>query len=396
MAAQLKKLLLTYSFIYSTIFFASAQDYQISLLTCGPGDELYSAFGHSAIRVWEKESNQNFIFNYGTFDFNTPFFYVKFTQRTLDYMLSVSTYDRFIDEYNYQERDVREQVLDLNPEQEAKLFEFLQINYLPENRFYRYDFFYDNCATRIRDAFELVLGNQLDWNEDENPEEKTFRNLIDEYVYPLPWADFGIDLALGSVIDENASEWEKQFLPDYMEEAFGKAMIVGDGPTRPLVKENKVILEFSEKESKIDLFNPYILWWVFAILVIGLTFLGFKKKRLFVGFDIGFFAVLGLLGLLITMLWFFTFHSQTKYNWNILWAFPGHLILAVMLLRRSIPEWVKKYLLFALVLANVALLFWILGWQSFHPSIVPLLLVVILRTNFLYYNLEKFRENLKG
>jgi hypothetical protein len=130
MAAQLKKLLLTYSFIYSTIFFASAQDYQISLLTCGPGDELYSAFGHSAIRVWERESNQDFIFNYGTFDFNTPFFYVKFTQRTLDYMLSVSTYDRFIDEYNYQERDVREQVLDLNPEQIAKLLQFLQVNYL--------------------------------------------------------------------------------------------------------------------------------------------------------------------------------------------------------------------------------------------------------------------------
>jgi hypothetical protein len=96
------------------------------------------------------------------------------------------------------------------------------------------------------------------------------------------------------------------------------------------------------------------------------------------------------------MLWFFTFHSQTKYNWNILWAFPGHLILAIMLLRKSIPAWVKQYLLFALILANVGLVFWIFGWQSFHPSIVPLLLVLILRTNFLYYNLDKFRLNPKG
>jgi len=239
---------------------------------------------------------------------------------------------------------------------------------------------------------DRVLGKQLDWNEEQNPERKTFRNLIDEYVFPLPWADFGIDLALGSVIDVNASEREKQFLPDYIEAAFGKALVVGDGPTRPLVKENKVILEFPERESQIDLFNPYILWWVFAILVMAMTYFGFKGKRLFLGFDIAFFTVLGLLGLLIVMLWFFTFHSQTKYNWNILWAFPGHLVLAIMLLRKSIPVWVRKYLLFALISANVGLVFWIFGWQSFHPSIVPLLLVLILRTNFLYYNLDKFRS----
>lgn len=396
MPAQLKKFLLTYSFIYSTIYFASAQDYQISLLTCDPGDQLYSAFGHSAIRVLERQTGQDLVFNYGTFDFNTPYFYVKFTQRTLDYMLSVSTYERFIAEYNYHQRDVREQVLDLSPEQIERLVDFLQINYRPQNRFYRYDFFYDNCATRIRDVMDRVLGKQLDWNEEQNPERKTFRNLIDEYVYPLPWADFGIDLALGSVIDVNASEREKQFLPDYMEAAFGKALIVGDGPTRSLVKENKVILEFPERQSQMDLFNPYILWWVFAILVMALTYFGFKKKRLFIGFDIGFFTVLGLLGLLITMLWFFTFHSQTKYNWNILWAFPGHLVLAIMLLKKSIPAWVKKYMLFALISANIGLVFWIFGWQSFHPSIVPLLLVLILRTNFLYYNLEKFRLNPKG
>jgi hypothetical protein len=390
MRSHLKKLLLIYPFIYSFIFLAQAQEYQISLLTCDPGDQLYSAFGHSAIRVVDKLNNQDLVFNYGTFDFNTPFFYVKFTQRTLDYMLSVSTYERFLYEYNYYKRGVREQVLDLNPEQTGQLVQFLQINYLPENRFYRYDFFYDNCATRIRDVFEMVLGKNLDWNDEINPEQKTFRNLIDEYVYPLPWADFGIDLALGAVIDVEAKERDKQFLPDYMETAFGRAKIVGDGPTRPLVKSNHVILEFPEITSKMDLFNPYFVWWFLAIAVMILTFVGFRKKRLFKGFDIGFFTVLGLLGLLIVLLWFFTFHSQTKSNWNILWAFPGHLVFAFALFRNKMKPWVKKYLLFALILANLALVFWILGWQSFHPSIVPLLLVVILRTNFLYYNWEKF------
>lgn len=391
MRSLLKKLILTYPFIYSFIFLANAQDYQISLLTCDPGDQLYSAFGHSAIRVLDKENNQDIVFNYGTFDFNTPFFYVKFTQRTLDYMLSVSTYERFLYEYNYFNRNVREQVLDLNPEQTRQLVQFLQVNYLPENRFYRYDFFYDNCATRIRDAFETILGKNLDWNEDPNPEQKTFRNLIDEYVHPLPWADFGIDLALGAVIDVDAKEREKQFLPDYMEAAFARAQIVGDGPTRPLVKSNHVVLEFPDRTSQMDFFNPYVVWWLFAIGTMILTFFGYKKNRLFKGFDITFFTVLGLLGLLIVLLWFFTFHSQTKSNWNILWAFPGHLVLAFGLFRGSIKPWVKKYLLFALVMANLALVFWIFGGQSFHPSIIPLILVILLRTNFLYYNWEKFK-----
>ncbi|WP_194976208.1 Lnb N-terminal periplasmic domain-containing protein [Aquiflexum lacus] len=393
MNPYLKKLLLTYTFIYSVIFFAPAQEYQISLLTCDPGDELYSAFGHSAIRVFDKSSGQDFVFNYGTFDFNVPFFYVKFTQRTLDYMLSLTSYDRFLVEYNYNQRGVREQVLDLSPEQTNKMVEFLKVNYLPVNRFYRYDFFYDNCATRIRDAMEEVLGKQLDWNEDPVAEQKTFRNMIDEYVYRLAWADFGIDLALGSVIDVKAKEREKQFLPDYMEAAFGRAIIIGDGPTRPLVKENNVIMEFPERSSELDLFNPYTLWWLFAIIIMILTYLGFKRKKLFKGFDIAFFSVLGLLGLLIVLLWFFTFHSQTKYNWNILWAFPGHLILAFALWKNNTSKWVKKYLFFAMIMANITLVFWIFGWQSFHPSIIPLLLVILLRTNFLYYNFEKFKVN---
>lgn len=390
MRSHLKKLFLIYPFIYPFIFFANAQDYQVSLLTCDPGEELYSAFGHSAIRIVDRANNQDLVFNYGTFDFNTPFFYVKFTQRTLDYMLSVSTFERFLYEYNYYNRSVREQVLDLNPDQAARLVQFLQINYLPENRFYRYDFFYDNCATRIRDAFENILGENLDWNEDINPEQKTFRNLIDEYVYPLPWADFGIDLALGAVIDINAREREKQFLPDYMEAAFARALIVGDGPNRNLVKSSRVVLDFPEKEKAMDLSNPYLFWWIFAIGAIILTYLGFKKKRLYKGFDIALFTVLGLLGILIVILWFFTFHSQTKYNWNILWAFPGHLALAFALYRQKVRPWVKKYLVFALIMANLALIFWIFGWQSFHPSLVPLLLVILLRTNFLYYNWGKF------
>ncbi|MDO6439834.1 DUF4105 domain-containing protein [Cyclobacterium sp. 1_MG-2023] len=370
---------------------ASAVTYKISLLTCDPGDELYSIFGHSAIRIVELESGQDLVFNYGTFDFNTPFFYIKFIRRTLDYQLSLTTTANFLREYNYFKRNVREQELNLSPEQSQAVVAFLQNNYQPENRKYRYDFFFDNCATRITDMLESVLGQSLKWNYPTETDEKTFRNLIDEYVYPLPWSDLGIDLALGAVIDREATEAEKAFLPDYLEASFGSATIIGDGPERPLVSRTNTVYDFPEtSENKINLVNPYVIFWVFAILVGILTFIGFKKKRLIKGFDISLFTILGLLGVLLVFLWFFTAHSQTKNNWNLFWAFPGHLYISYLLIKKPNKAILKKLLLVAMILADLALVVWLLGFQSFHPSILPLLLIVILRTNFLYYNIDRF------
>ncbi|MFT4855383.1 MAG: heme/copper-type cytochrome/quinol oxidase subunit 4 [Algoriphagus sp.] len=368
------------------------QAFRISLLTADPGDELYSAFGHSAIRVLDKASGEDYVFNYGTFDFNTPNFYGKFASGKLDYMLSVSTFAAFVSDYDRQGRGIKEQVLDLNSEQTDYMLEFLQVNYQPERRFYRYDFFYDNCATRIRDAMDLVLGDKLIWKDEvKEADEKTFRNLIDEYVYTLTWADLGIDLALGAVIDVDATPLQEQFLPDYMFESFARAEIQGDGPTRPMVKETLTIMEFPKEEKTMEAFNPYWIFWLVAIGFTLITFIGFKKKKLFIGFDLAFFGLLGVIGIVVTLLWFATEHSATKWNWNILWAFPGHLILVKGLWSKTLARWVRKYLLFALIMADAAVVFWILGWQSFHPSIIPLLLVLILRTNYLYYNIGKYR-----
>ncbi|AWW30926.1 hypothetical protein DN752_12745 [Echinicola strongylocentroti] len=386
----MKKSVLLFTIILLGFSQLYAKNYRVSLLTCEPGGELYSVFGHSAVRVTDMETGRDLVYNYGTFDFN-PSFYMKFARGKLDYWLSVSPYDRFIGHYNYLGQAVREQVLDLNEQQTAKMVEFLQVNYQPDNRYYRYDFFYDNCATRIRDMLETVLGKQLEWNDPVGEEEVTFRDLIDEYVYPLPWGDLGIDLALGSVIDVEASEREKQYLPDYMEAAFGRAEIVGDGPTRPLVKSQRTILDLPPVAVAPSFFNPYFLFWGIAILFMVLTFIGFRKKKLFIGFDQTFFGILSVVGIVVVLLWFFTEHTATKYNWNLLWAFPLHGLLVYGLGMKHPAQWVKKYLLFALIMADAAVVFWILGWQSFHPSVLPLILVVILRSNFLYYNLEKFK-----
>lgn len=394
---RLKKKNFFYLFLGCSLFFlglkeASAQHLRVSLLTCDPGEEIYSSFGHSAIRVQDLETGRDRVYNYGTFDFGAPNFVLNFAGGRLDYFLSVSTFERFYAEYNYFQRSMREQELDLTQEQKIELLEFLEINYLPENRNYRYDFFFDNCATRIRDVMEKVLGDQLVWHDEEQePVEKTFRDLIDEKVFYMTWSDLGIDLALGSRLDRDASPREEQFLPEYMEQAFSRAVIQGDGPSRPLVKSERVILDFAPKESSMGILNPYLLFWVVALIFTAITFIGFKKKKLFLGFDLVLFGVLGILGLVITLLWIGSDIPSTKWNWNILWAFPGHLILIPWLLSKSLKPYLRSYLLFALIMADAAVVFWILGWQSFHPSLIPLLLVIILRTNYLYYNIDRYK-----
>lgn len=369
-----------------------AQQYRVSLLTCDPGEEIYSSFGHSAIRVLDQETGRDRVYNYGTFDFGAPNFVLNFAGGRLDYFLSVSTFDRFIAEYNYFHRSVREQELDLNQEQKLALIAFLETNYLPENRNYRYDFFFDNCATRIRDVMEEILGNQLVWHDEEQEAvDKSFRQLIDEKVFYMPWSDLGIDLALGSRLDRDATPREEQFLPEYMEEAFARAVIEGDGPTRPLVKNERVILDFQPANESLGVINPYLLFWILAIVFTAITFIGFRKKKLYIGFDLVFFGILGIIGLVMTALWLGSDIPSTKWNWNILWAFPGHLILIPGLLSKTLKPWLRPYLLFALILADAAVVFWILGWQSFHPSLIPLLLVIILRTNYLYYNVARYK-----
>jgi hypothetical protein len=370
-----------------------AQNYHVSLLTCDPGDQIYSSFGHSGIRVIDQDTGKDVVYGYGTFDFDAPNFVLNFAGGRLDYSLSVSTFDRFLAEYNYYNRSVREQVLSLNDSQKSELVNFLDLNYLPENRNYRYDFFFDNCATRIRDVIENVLGDELIWHDEKQEAvDKTFRELIDEMVLYMPWSDLGIDIALGSRLDRDATPGEEQFLPVYMEQAFARAEIEGDGPTRSLVSESRSILSFEPPEQSFGLFNPYLLFWLLAVIFISFTFIGFKKKKLFVGMDIALFGILGIIGLILSFLWFYSEIQSTKWNWNILWAFPGHLILAIVLLKKELKPWVRHYLFFALILADAAVVFWILGWQSFHPSLIPLLLVIILRTNYLYYNLGKFRR----
>ncbi|NQX90714.1 MAG: DUF4105 domain-containing protein, partial [Flavobacteriales bacterium] len=185
---------------------------QLSLLTCSPGAELYSTFGHSAIRINDPVKNIDWVYNYGTFEFSDDF-YAKFAQGKLNYRLSKGTFTNFVNEYIYFGRKVEEQVFLLSRNDIQLLFEALEENYKPENRTYRYDFFFDNCSTRILDIVEETLDGEIVFNDPLPADSMTFREMIDSYQGHMPWGDFGIDLALGTPCDRYMEHPEQTFIP---------------------------------------------------------------------------------------------------------------------------------------------------------------------------------------
>ena len=184
---------------------------RLSLLTCAPGEEIYSLFGHTAIRYENPSQGIDVVFNYGLFSFNTPNFIFRFSLGETDYQLGVTDYEHFAAEYAFYGRSVWQQTLNLTDEEKTKLIQLLQENYRPENRIYRYNFFYDNCATRPRDKVEESLqksGSQLLFSNTytENNETKSYRDIVHQYTKGHPWAQFGIDFCIGSQADRPSAK----------------------------------------------------------------------------------------------------------------------------------------------------------------------------------------------
>lgn len=295
---------------------------EISVLTCSPGDELYSVFGHSAIRIYEP-GKIDYVYNYGTFQFDDDF-YVKFAQGKLNYRLSRSDFQSFNYEYIVTGRGVLEQVMALDSATAQAMFDFLEVNFLPENRYYHYDFFYDNCATRIRDVIGEVAGNRLNYNSNFAPDSASFRNMIDLYLVGMPWADFGIDIALGAPCDTKMAAQQNMFLPDYVFYELLQATLDG----KPIVKEVREILPPQYQLTPAPFSAPVIMAGAVALIFFLLLMLQVVRGSAPVWPARLFLALIGVVGIAVFLLWFATDHVTTKNNFNLIWAFPLHLIAA--------------------------------------------------------------------
>jgi len=352
---------------------------QISLLTSSPGEELYTTFGHSAIRIKDTLSGKDIVYNYGIFDFRTPNFYQKFIRGKLMYRLGRQRIDSFLSVYTDENRKVTERVMNLSQSQKAEIISFLAKNYLPENRKYLYDFFYDNCASRIRDVVENELGNAFGYVN--LPERNvTFRQLLDEYLQTMPWADFGIDLILGLKADEQASFRHQMFLPDYLESNLTKGTVNG----KPLFAEPVTLLPYQFKpNTKVGFFTPLVSTSLLFVVIALLTF--FIKHKIAQNIiDLLFFFILGIMGCVFLFMWFGTDHQACHQNLNMVWANPLYLILIPL---TFIKKW-KWFWWFILIVTSILLISFPVFPQQYHWAFIPVFLIILVRC---FYRIKKMR-----
>ena len=378
----MKRLLFT--FLLFTFYFSPAQTdscgIRISLLTCTPGTELYSTFGHSALRVVDSNNNTDLVFNYGTFDYFDPNFYTKFVKGKLLYFVSIDTLPSFMAEYDYYKRGITEQVINISCEEKQKMLAALFENAKEENKYYRYDFNYDNCTTRLRDMLEKAAGKQLESKNILPKPGTTFRNLIHVYLDRggQQWSKMGIDMLLGNPMDKKVTNREAMFLPDYLLMAFDSSKLNG----QPVVSEKKILLNYFDAYKTKTGITPFIVFAILFLFIATLSIFFFKRWNLFLKiFDFFFFVIVGLIGILILFMWFGTEHAMCKNNFNLLWALPTHLAVAFMLFSKK--QWVNNYFRFIFFYTIALLLAWFFLPQQFNTALLPVVGIILIRSFFL-------------
>ena len=351
-----------------------------SILTCGAGDEFYTSFGHSAIRVCDPATGLDLVYNYGTFDFDIPHFYWTFARGKLNYCLSRTTFGNFIAEYDFEGRAVWEQRLRLTPQELNNLFVMLETNYLPEYRYYMYDFFRDNCATRVRDMVSGCLCHRSLSPECTTDTNLTYRNLLYRSTEEtLLWWRLGIDMVLGVRCDKRCSNYEYMFSPLEMMHQFDTLTVSDTG--EPLAEPATVLL--SETRSPLARsVSPTLLFSLLFLVVLCLTIMEWYKVWNLQWFDRTVYIIVGLLSLVALFLWFFTDHYCTKVNLNILWLSPLFLYFAIN------PRHSCRYAIYLQLIMLVATIVMTIGPlpQQMNIAVRPIALMLAVR---LISNLRK-------
>ena len=356
----------------------SAQDsshLRISLLTCSPGEELYATFGHSAFRVTDSSSVTDIVYNYGTFNFDEKGFYIKFMRGNLLYYVSAQNFYDFKNDYQADNRGITEQVLNLSPAEKTSIQHFLNNNLKEENKYYKYDFFFDNCTTRLRDIIKMNHDTAC-CNKAVMPNGTTFRQAIHEYLdrNGQAWSKLGIDVLMGLHCDARMTPEQMEFLPDNLMKSFDSSLTPA-----PLILSKQNLYPFDPLINKSGPFSPLL---VFTILLLGIVGIGFFKNRtsaVFLhGFDGLLFFFTGITGILIILMWGGRDDTMCRDNLNILWALPTHVVVAFFINSRK--AWVRKYFGFTTILMIIVLASWYFLPQQMNNELNPLLLLLTFRS----------------
>ncbi len=366
---------------------------EIAVMTLGPYQpELYSAFGHSAVRVSDPGNNMDWVFNYGVFDFNQKNFYLNFAKGKMIYQLGLSYYEPFRDAYISEDRDVQEQYLNLTLAEKQQFFDFLVENHKPGNREYLYNYVYDNCASKIPDIVERIFPGQIRYDSSFMEPDKTVRDLMHDYLDYQPWGEWMIDIGLGMQIDDETTQKEYMFLPDYVFKAFEGATIVSSGEVKPLVENTSVIYKKQNAPAENGFLTP-MNFFVLLFFVGGfITHVNMKKGLRSAWLDALLFGFAGMVGCWLAFLWIGTAHLS-KWNLDLLWAIPFHFPILFFLRKNLLKPWVRLYFKFTAFWNGGLLLVWAVLPEPLHMALVPLSLLMLLRAAYMSYYLKLKTRN---
>ena len=381
----MKKLFFTFLFLAISITSKSQVQLsvysEISIVTADAGNELFEAFGHSAIRIKDPVLQLDLVYNYGIFDFNAPNFYTNFTKGRLLYKLGKYQFKYFLESYKQDKRWVKQQVLNLTQQQRQAFFMYLERNASPQNATYLYDPFFNNCASKLKDITTTILGDKVEFNDKEIEKELSFRTLMNRENHWNTWGGFGINLALGSKLDKTANLQQYMYLPDYVYTIFKNSTVYFKNQKKPLVKKEELLLDFPNRKQSLPLISPLLVFSIIALLGIFITYRDNKNQKRTKWIDTILLITTGLVGFLIVFLWFFTDHSTTPNNFNVLWAFSPNLII-VFLLNKG-KKWLSTYFIFLIFLLVIIPIIWITNIQHFPIAVIPLLILLFVRYLFL-------------
>ena len=295
---------------------------EFSLLTCQPHDEVYSLYGHTAIRYHElRPGGLDWAFNYGVFDFKKPHFVARFVFGLTDYELGAYPYKYFVKEYRRFGSMVTEQVLNLTDEEKMALHDALAINLRPENKIYRYNYFYNNCTTKARDIIESCINGKVEYagREDYTP---SYRDMVHSMTRNNPWSRFGNDLLLGIKADWKTDLRQQEFLPGNLLYDFDHAQIYSNGSYRPLIKERRIAVPAGVQiiESGFPL-SPLACAAIILAVGIVIFFFEWRKKRIFVLWDVLLMITTGTIGIVLTLM-LFSQHPTVSLNLQIILCNP--------------------------------------------------------------------------
>ncbi|KJV30939.1 DUF4105 domain-containing protein [Luteibacter yeojuensis] len=317
---------------------APAADIQVSLLTYGPGDIYWERFGHDALEVRDPASGEAIAFNYGVFDFDQKGFILNFARGIMAYRMDAETTASDVQFYKGEGRYVHRQVLALDATQKETLRQFLLWNIRPENAGYNYDYYLDNCTTRVRDALDSALGGALSAQWREQPGGMTYREQTARLMSNQAWLMLAMDLGLGPFADQPMTAWRDAFLPMELEALVRKTSV--DGKPLVLQEDNLADATLQPPPDKApDLRWPLLIAGL--VLAVPLALPALTRHRgargVFVAAGTLFTVFAGVAGLFMLGLWTLTLHRSAWGNFNLLAYQPFALLIipGIWRLRRA-------------------------------------------------------------